>query len=59
MPTWFIISTLVIVYISTAAWTLWVNATMLPVTAALAVLRAALWPLWLMGLLRGKRQPMD
>lgn len=35
------------------------NANIGPVTPGLALLRALLWPLWLLGMIPGKRLPMD
>lgn len=40
----------------------WINATMLPVTPGLALLRSALWPIWLASGFRwpgGRLEPMD
>ncbi|WP_291869620.1 hypothetical protein [Bradyrhizobium sp.] len=35
------------------------NMSIGPVTLGLALLRGALWPLWLMGFIQGQRLPMD
>lgn len=46
-------------YAVAAALALAVNLASGPVTPGLALLRAALWPLWLAGMIPGQRMPMD
>lgn len=47
------------IYIAIAMLAFFVNASIGPVTPGLALLRAVLWPLWLMGKIPGERMPMD
>lgn len=46
-------------YVVAAVLAFIVNANIGPVTPGLALLRAALWPLWLAGMIQGQRLPMD
>lgn len=48
----------IVAYISTAVLVFTMH-TQMPVTFWLAVLRSVLWPLWVMGLLKGSPMPMD
>jgi hypothetical protein len=47
------------VYVIVAVAAFVINASSGPVTPGLALLRAVLWPLWLMGMIPGERTPMD
>jgi len=47
------------IYVAIAILAFILNAGIGPVTPGLALLRAALWPLWLAGMIHGQRLPMD
>jgi hypothetical protein len=47
------------VYVAVALLAFIVNANIGPVTPGLALMRAVLWPLWVMGFIPGERMPMD
>ena len=49
----------VAIYLVIAVLAFIANASIGPVTPGLALLRAVLWPLWLMGMIPGQHLPMD
>lgn len=54
-----IITGIVGVYAAAATFFFFINMKIGPVTPGLALLRGALWPLWLAGGLQGRPEPMD
>jgi hypothetical protein len=54
-----IVLTVAVAYSVVAIAAFFVNLAIGPVTPGLALLRGALWPLWLMGRIPGERLPMD
>lgn len=59
MSIWTIALIVVGIYVAGAVLAFIININIGPVTPGLALLRALLWPLWLAGMIRGQRLPMD